>query len=410
MSQMPAIVYNSSVQAITEYSTWIGKFKTKPADIIKVKGERLKLPAEKPDSWKSGMPLNAIRTDSSPDAITAIDSLCPNSVIVRYNGRTLVKNRDYLIDEKWGVLGLGAEPSITSNDVVEVDYSYSHRRIDAVVLDLNGNQYIIHGRSALTTPFTPLVTPGHRLISHLFVDYLKDGKSPEVFEIKAAAKSSESAKCLIPKTVSKLRSGQAVKIVCWGDSVTEGGDASTPDYRYPNILQKMLRSKFPDSQIDVETIAVGGSNSTQWLWPEKFKHHLRPAECDFNRIIKAMPDLVTIEFVNDSDISGADYGFIYNEILDKLAAACIEVIITTPHFTHPSWMRFRSLKSSECRSYVFFLRHFAKERGVALADVSRCWEQLKYQGIPYITLLRNGVNHPDDRGHKIYADEIMECF
>ena len=38
------------------------------------------------------------------------------------------------------------------------------------------------------------------------------------------------------------------------------------------------------------------------------------------------------------------------------------------------------------------------------------WEQLEFQGIPYETLLKNGINHPDDRGHRIFAEELMRYF
>ena len=46
----------------------------------------------------------------------------------------------------------------------------------------------------------------------------------------------------------------------------------------------------------------------------------------------------------------------------------------------------------------------------ALADATARWEHLWKEGIPYVTLLRNGINHPDDRGHALFADELMGCF
>ena len=56
------------------------------------------------------------------------------------------------------------------------------------------------------------------------------------------------------------------------------------------------------------------------------------------------------------------------------------------------------------------LRKFAASHGLALADASARWEHLWKEGIPYVTLLRNGINHPDDRGHALFADELMRCF
>jgi hypothetical protein len=32
------------------------------------------------------------------------------------------------------------------------------------------------------------------------------------------------------------------------------------------------------------------------------------------------------------------------------------------------------------------------------------------QGVPFTTRLVNNINHPDERGMKIFADALMECF
>jgi hypothetical protein len=59
---------------------------------------------------------------------------------------------------------------------------------------------------------------------------------------------------------------------------------------------------------------------------------------------------------------------------------------------------------------VFALRDYAAKHNLALADASARWEHLWREGLPYVTLLRNGINHPDDRGHAMFADELMKCF
>jgi hypothetical protein len=47
---------------------------------------------------------------------------------------------------------------------------------------------------------------------------------------------------------------------------------------------------------------------------------------------------------------------------------------------------------------------------VALADASLRWGHLLQEGIPYPTLLANSINHPDDRGHQLFALSLMELF
>jgi len=56
------------------------------------------------------------------------------------------------------------------------------------------------------------------------------------------------------------------------------------------------------------------------------------------------------------------------------------------------------------------LRAFAAERGVAVAEASELWCELWRQGIPYITLLANSINHPEVRGHRMFAEALMALF
>ena len=62
------------------------------------------------------------------------------------------------------------------------------------------------------------------------------------------------------------------------------------------------------------------------------------------------------------------------------------------------------------RPYVTGLRQFAARHSVALADASRRYGRLWRQGVPYSTLMLNSINHPDERGMRIFADALMELF
>lgn len=196
-----------------------------------------------------------------------------------------------------------------------------------------------------------------------------------------------------------------MKIVCWGDSVTAGGDASPQTKkRYTTIFEQMLRKHVPDAKLTVDTIAVGGSNSRQWLYPEKFA---KRKDTRWQRVVDAKPDLVTIEFVNDAYMSKALVNEVYADILQRIRDLGAEVILITPHFTT---MGTANPYPVERRPYVLALRDFAKRNQLALADAAARWEHLAKEGVPYITLLRNGYNHPENRGHLIFAEELMKCF
>jgi hypothetical protein len=67
-------------------------------------------------------------------------------------------------------------------------------------------------------------------------------------------------------------------------------------------------------------------------------------------------------------------------------------------------------RGGETRSGVAVLQSVAREKGAGVADASRRWAHLEAEGIPYITLLANGINHPDNRGHEMFARELLTFF
>lgn len=380
-----------------------------PAPIVSVSAEPIRLSPDKPLAWAKGTRLRQLQTLGPGRGTPAHHAVVPESIVVRQGDRVLTAGRDYLVDPVWGSLGVAPGSNVTPEDSLTVDYRYSLRRIDSRITTADGATTIRAGKPHLTVPMPPPLDPGEVRVANLFVDYHGDGTDAEVYPVEetAAQAVTRTTPGRIPKTLAKIGRQEPVKIVCWGDSVTVGGDASGPSTRYPAVFQERLRAKYPRAKIEVETIAVGGSNSRQWLWPERYPG--RPG-CDWERIARARPDLVTIEFVNDASLSPAQVEEVYGEILGRLAKIEAEVILITPHFTMPAMMGFRSLREPERRPYVLALREFADSRGLALADASARWEHLAKEGIPYVTLLRNGINHPDDRGHAIFADELMRCF
>ena len=56
------------------------------------------------------------------------------------------------------------------------------------------------------------------------------------------------------------------------------------------------------------------------------------------------------------------------------------------------------------------LRQFAARHDVALADASLRYGRLWRQGIPYNTLMLNAINHPDERGMRLFADALIALF
>ena len=380
-----------------------------PAPTVRVEGEQARLSGDEPHPWARGTKLRQIQTLGPGRGTPAQGAVDIKSIIVRHEGRVLEVGKDYVVHPVSGSLGIGPDPSVTANAPITIDYTYRLRRLDSKIKSADGTVEIRAGKPALSIPEPPALKAGEVRLANIFVDYGCDGTGAEVYPVEESSDEAETGTTVgrIPKTMAKIATGEPVKIVCWGDSVTVGGDASSPEYRYSSVFARRLKAKYPDKPIEVETIAVGGSNSRQWLWPEKYPGR---EGCDWQRIVEAKPNLVTLEFVNDAGLSGATLEQVYDEIFGRVQALGAELILITPHFTKPEMMGFKTLREPEKRSYVLGLRAYAEKHNLALADASSRWEHLWKEGLPYVTLLRNGINHPDDRGHAMFADELMKCF
>jgi hypothetical protein len=117
-----------------------------------------------------------------------------------------------------------------------------------------------------------------------------------------------------------------------------------------------------------------------------------------------------IEFVNDMGFSPELMRANYYKAIAQVRAIGGEVILVTPHFTMPSMMGFTDVWGTDKRAACQALREIAEEKQVGLADAARVWQHLAKVGLPYTTLLYNGINHPDDHGHQIFIDELLKFF
>ena len=385
-----------------------------PAPVLAVTNEAVKLSVDKPAGYAKGTRLRACNARD----VNACGSFVPGSLEIRRtkDGELLKEGADYLVDADWGHIGLGPQSRVTDKDTVFASYRYSLLRMDTIQVAADGTATLKPGEPHISAPVPPVADAGCVAVAHVFVNYRDTGTKPEqiypITETAAQAVTRTTPGC-IPKTLAKLKAGQPVTIVCWGDSVTAGGNASKPELRYVDVFTAGLRERFPKAKIDVQNISAGGSNSRQWLFPEKFPYrglHGADNPARFERVLAAKPDLVTIEFVNDAGLAPAMVEEVYGDILKRLESIGAEVILITPHFTMLKMMGFQNMREAEKRPYVLALRAFADTHRVALADAAARWEHLWKEGLPYVTLLHNTINHPDDRGHRLFAEELWQCF
>ena len=385
-----------------------------PATMQRTENESLMLSPKEPKSFHSGTKLAALNAWDT-NAANALDA---SSLVIRKEkeGPALILGKDYLVSPEFGMVGLAPGSPVKPEETVYATYSYGLQRVDSIVQNKQGILSVVTGTPHISVPRPPEIVPGMKRLLNVYVRACV-GKieRPDLFPVMetAASAKTDSKPGRIPQTLAKIRRGKPVTIVCWGDSVTAGGNASKPEMRYVNQFARMLKAKFPKAAIDVQNISVGGSGSPQWLRLPPFEDYGQKPEgrdTDFERVLAAKPDLVTIEFVNDCGLQQEHWENCYKTILKRLRPLGTEVILITPHFTMLPMMGTVDIRTEERRPYVAFLHAFAERENVGLADASSRWAHLWKEGIPYMTELHNTINHPDDRGHTMFAEELMKCF
>ena len=201
---------------------------------------------------------------------------------------------------------------------------------------------------------------------------------------------------LLTRSLNKLQSKKAFKIVAMGDSITQGFNASgfvrvsAPPYQppYPQLVANTLEKRF-GSPVTVVNLGIAG----------------RTASLGFTQLDKLKtenPDLIAISFgMNHGEKAPA-----FEEIMRKLLAAVQEtcpdadvVLVSTMTQRLPA------------DKFIGYRDALAKmvTANVALADVTTPWiEILKRK--PFSDVSGNNINHPNDFGHRLYAWVICELF
>lgn len=368
------------------------------------------LPVFDPKSnWRKGAYLDALRAQECSTTGLVRES----SVVVKgETGQVLTRGKDYELDPFWGSIGRLEGEALGADQKVFVDYQYVPERVDSIVALPDNTLKLVEGPAGVGSILPPAVPEGAVVVANLYhhgpATKLEDSNlyplDPAVFAPTAVAPVAEK---LLPRTLAKLRAGQEVKIIAWGDSVTNGGGVgSATELWYQNVFAKALGERFPQAKITMITAAWGGRNSTAYM--------TAPAggEKDFVRdVLTPRADLITCEWVNDSGLSGEALKKHYSEIMKHLTGSGAEVILITPHLVRPDWLGKTSCKfDDDPRPYVRDLRQFAADNNVALADASPLWCRLWRQGLPYMTMLSNSINHPDARGQRLFVDALMALF
>ncbi len=387
-----------------------GTFDVEAPEIVAVVDEKTTLSDEKPESWNHGTSLRECTCFGNGAGTPLPMCMRPGSLRVKMGpGRSIAyeEGKDYLTDVMWNKVGRVDGGKIAKGQEVYLDYEYRLWRIDSIVLYRDGKIRLVRGAGRRTCAKQPELDDTAERLCNIFVWFdtaeIKPGlifpcgpPLPEPTDAERAERQKAVA-----HTLAKLRAGEDVTIVTWGDSVTEGGDAQPiAKYAFPWAFVNELRARYPKARINFVNAGIGGTNLPGRLPDIQAQ------------VLAYEPDLVTIEFVNDTGFSPEKLKPDWQKAVDLMKGIGAEIIVITPHLMMPPWMgkTYDDLWFTDDRTSVAAMRQIARENGLGLADTARRWEHACQEGLPYMTWLWNGINHPDNPGHELFVRDLLSYF
>lgn len=198
----------------------------------------------------------------------------------------------------------------------------------------------------------------------------------------------------------KLADGKPLKITLHGDSISQGYNSTkftgTPPYN-PCYMEQVCAA-LPEP-------------------PDFINHALSGKGVKYSRSIKESwindtPDLMVIAYGMNNFSSTPvekfleELSWIIEE--NQKVSPDTEYIIVTPMTGNPEW---KPTVPGPDLVYGKAMREFVEKSSfpVALADVQKVWLKL-LERKSFYDLTGNGVNHPNDYGHRVYASVILELL
>ena len=218
-------------------------------------------------------------------------------------------------------------------------------------------------------------------------------------DVKDAAK--DAAPRGLTRTLEKLRAGKPLRIGVSGDSISTGLDASgttqTPPNQpgYPELVAAQLTSDF-GVEIELTNRSVPG-----WSIANGLK--------DLDAMLASRPELLIVAY-GMNDVGRRDPAWFAEQAktLEQRARGQIpelEILWVAPMLGHSEWVHTPRAMFAAYRDELKKLVHEHAD----LADLTEVWSLL-LENKHDLDLTGNGLNHPNDFGHRLYAQCILQCL
>lgn len=375
------------------------------------------------------------RTDTAriwtvPGSVAA-DSLRLYHVDSNGERHMLKRGTDYRIDPVFCGITL-AEKWNAENDTFALDYILRLQRVD-VLAEKEGELRLFVGAESLVCPRWPRLPAGWLGLARIHLRFCDRLDTTALFPVTRveharlvnvlvttdlAARmpggnlpdqaSAETDTPIWPKVIDycrhmkgrpeafarlrrKFRQAKTFHLVYFGDSITQGGDVD-PDWRWTTRFTRHLEQAAPDKQLQAFNAAIGGTNSS--VGRERFERD----------VLAHGPDAVTIQFaLNDKTMNDETFLANHRYFVSELRKRDVEPILFTSNMNTSVWMD--GLDHAEAR-----IVDFCREQDLICLDAYRIWKDLPSYGIPYESLLANGINHPNGVAAGVFFELLKRAF
>lgn len=238
---------------------------------------------------------------------------------------------------------------------------------------------------------------GDEILFGASTEYL-DMQVTVTYDHRRSAWPSPRSAGSLPKALERLKQRRPLAVALLGDSISTGcncsGWANVPPHQPPwQELVRLALERRSRAAVTLANFAVGGTD-TSWGLGE------------IGKVADAQPDLVILAFgMNDAAGRDApDYAANIGKMIDAVRARRpeAEFILVAPMLGNPDWTALRHDRFPQYRDALAGLCG----KGVALADVTSVWTELHKRKRDF-DLTGNGVNHPNDFGHRVYAQVVL---
>jgi lysophospholipase L1-like esterase len=164
---------------------------------------------------------------------------------------------------------------------------------------------------------------------------------------------------------------------------------------YPYLVLDQIKSQYPFTVVNIINTSIGGENSESG--EKRFE----------SEVLIHKPDVVFIDYaLNDRGIGLARAKNAWEKMILAAIDKNIKVILLTPSPDQTVDIKDDQTILDQHEAQI---RALSKYFNVGLIDTYQLFKNKTKEGFDLVNYMSQ-VNHPNEKGHRLIADEIMEYF